>query len=180
MPWIHNVNVDALQQAIAEVRADLAKARRTQKIQGVWRFAQGQPQFSAGVSFEGGEVNLESDQPSFQGGGGRRPSPMQYALFGLAACFTTTLVTTAALEGIALNEVRTTAEFDINLAKSLGLSEEPIIEQVRLTIEVRSPAPRQAIEALARLAEARCPATYCLTNPIPLTSQVVALEPAAR
>lgn len=174
-----NVNIDVLEETIAAVKADPASAKRTQKAQGAWNLTAGQPQFRAEVSFQGGSLALESDQPPFQGGAGTRPSPMQYALFGLAACFATTFVSMAALEGLHLEEVRATAEFDMDLSKALGLEDRPIIEGVRITIEVRSPDPRQVIERVARLAEERCPATYCLTNAIPLSATVVALEPAA-
>jgi len=173
----YNVNVAALNETISAIKGDPAKARRTQKVQGTWNFSGGAPQFAAEISFGAGKVTLESDQPSFQGGGGSRPSPMHYALFGLAACFTTTFVTLAAMEGVELDEVKTTAEFDMNLSKTFSLADLPIIEGVRVTLEVRSPASRQAIESLAKLAEARCPASYCLMNPIPLTARVVSLEP---
>ena len=178
MPKRHNVNVDALVETRRAIEADAAKAKRVQKVQGVWSFREAGPQFSAEIAFEGGKLTLESDQPSFQGGGGTRPGPMHYALFGLASCFTTTFVTVAAMEGVELEEVRATAELDMNLSKSLGLGDEPIIEGVRVTLEVRSPASRAAIEALAQQAEQRCPAVYCITTPIPLSHRVVALEPA--
>ncbi len=179
MPRRYNVNVDAIEETIATIRSDAAKSKRTQKVEGTWSLTEGRPQFRAEVSFPAGTLALESDQPPFQGGAGTRPSPMQYALFGLAACFTTTFVSVAAMEGLPLEEVRTTAEFDMDLSKTLGLADLPIIEGVRVTIEVRSSAPRDAIESVARLAEERCPATYCLTNPIPLSAKVVALETTA-
>ena len=178
MPKRHNVNVDAIQETMAAIQSDPTKAKRTQRVQGLWNLAEGQPQFTAEISFPGGTLTLESDQPPFQGGAGTRPGSIQYALFGLASCFTTTFVSVAAVEGLPLDEVRAIAEFDMNLSKTLGLADLPIIEEVRVTLKVRSPAPRQTIEAVARLAEERCPAVYCLTNPIPLTARVVALEEA--
>ena len=166
---LNNVNLEKLGETIAGFRADLATAKRKQRVEGVWNLTPGQPQFSARLPIAGGEFVLEADQPPFLGGGGSRPGPVQYAVFGLAACYTATFATVAASQGIALDEVRTVAEFDLNFARVFGLADLPTVEEVRVTLTVRSGADDAKLAELARLAEERCPASYCLTNPIRLT-----------
>ena len=168
----NNVNVEAVQRTVEGIQADLSKGKRTNKIEGVWNLAEGMPQFSAEITIEGGKVTLEADQPTFLGGGGTRPGPMHYALFGLASCFTATFVTIASTQGLALEEVRTSAGFDINFAKAFGVADLPIAEEVRVTLAVKSEAPRGKIEEVLRLAEERCPVSYCLTKPIRLSARL--------
>lgn len=168
----NNVDVGALQSTVEGIQANLAKGKRTNKIEGVWNLTEGKPQFSSEISFEGGKLLVEADQPTFLGGGGTRPGPMHYALFGLASCFTATFASMAAMQGLALEEVRTTAEFDLNFAKVFGVTELPIVEEVRVTLAVEADAPRERVEEVMRLAEERCPASYCLTRPIRLTARL--------
>ena len=168
----NNVNLEALEKTAGGIRQDAAKGKRTNRVEGTWNLASGQPQFSADVSFEGGKLTLEADQPTFLGGGGTRPGPMHYALFGLASCFTATFVTIASTQGLALEEVRTSAGFDINFAKAFGVADLPIAEEVRVTLAVKSEAPRGKIEEVLRLAEERCPVSYCLTKPIRLSARL--------
>lgn len=168
----NNVDLTTLAETVEAARADVAKTRRTQRVEGVWNLDPSEPQFAAEVTFGGQTLRLEADQPAFLGGGSRRPGPIQFALFGLAACFTATFATVAAQRGLALESVRTSAEFDLNFSKVFGVADLPIVEEVRVTLAVESPAPRSELEAAMREAELRCPASYCLTNPIRLAASL--------
>lgn len=171
MDKVMNVDLAALGQTVEAARTEAGTAKRTQRVEGVWNLDPSQPQFAADVSFEGKTVRVEADQPAFLGGGGRRPGPIQ-ALFGLAACFTATFATVAAQRGLALDTVRTSAEFDLNFSKVFGLADLPVVEEVRVRLAVVSPAPRPELEAALHEAEVRCPASYCLTNPITLVASL--------
>ncbi len=56
------------------------------------------------MAFEGREMTLETDQPPGQGGGSR-PGPMLYCLYGLASCYTATFATTAAMMEVELRRL---------------------------------------------------------------------------
>ncbi|MBI2849235.1 MAG: OsmC family protein [Chloroflexi bacterium] len=170
----NNVNVEAMMKTASAIGQDTAKGKRTNRVEGMWNLADGQPQFSAEISFEGGKLTLEADQPSFLGGGGTRPGPMHYALYGFASCFTATFVSMASLEGLELEEVKTAAEFNLNFSQVFGLSQEPIVEEVRVTLTVRGNADKEKLEKVLALAEERCPASFCLKNPIRLVARVAA------
>lgn len=172
MPSRNNVNLDAITKTAQAIQQDPAQGRKTNRVEGVWNLNQG-PQFSAEVTFEGGTAVLEADQPKAQGGEGLKPSPIHYCMFGMASCFAATFAAVAAAEGIDLDSLKVAVESDMNLSRAFGLSDAPAVEEMRLTLTVAARAPEEAIRRVAELAEERCPAVYCLTNPIKLTSSVI-------
>lgn len=169
---INNIEVDKARQFIEEVRKDLSKARKSKKIVGQWNFESDKPQFEAKVEFSGGSEILSADQAPFMGGSGIKPDPIQYCLFGLAACYAGTFVSIATMEGIGLKELKVVVENQVDLSKSLGLSENPIVEKVKITLEVKSDEPEDKIKNIDVITRNRCPGVFCLTNPIPLETEI--------
>jgi uncharacterized OsmC-like protein len=168
---INNINTEKLKATISDVEKDLAKAKKTNKIEGEWNLGTGS-QFSAVVQFEGGKMTIEADQPSMLGGGGTRPGPMIYCLYGSASCYAATFATMAAMDGIRLKKLRILAESSIDFSRVFGLTENPIAEKVKFTLFVESDAPEAKIKELEALSRERCPAVYCLTNPISLETEL--------
>ncbi|MDA8145664.1 MAG: OsmC family protein [Thermaerobacter sp.] len=168
----NKVDLAALRRFQQAAATDPAQARRTQRLEGAWSFTPGEPQFRAQVGLPGGSVSLEADQPPFLGGSGSRPGPIQYALFGLAACFTATFATLAAEQGIELSRLETAAEMDLDLSRTLGLSQRPIMEEVRLVLQAQGDASPEALAEVLREAEERCPASFCLTHPVRLSARL--------
>src|SRR3990170_4361998 len=165
---LNNVNVDALQAAVRSAQDNPATARRVNGVEGCWNLVDGQPQFVAVLGFDKGELLVEADQPPPQGGGGNRPGPVQYCLFGLASCFAATYASNAAMLGVEVRKLRVAAEADVNFSRTFGLSDEPIIEGVRVTIDVESDAPEEELHRVEELAAQRCPAVFCMTNQVSL------------
>ncbi|MEK7841848.1 MAG: OsmC family peroxiredoxin, partial [Deltaproteobacteria bacterium] len=52
--------------------------------------------------------------------------------------------------------------------KVFGLSDNPIAEKVKFVLHVESSASKDKLKELEEMAKNRCPAVYCLTNPIKL------------
>ena len=169
---LNNVNLETLERTLETYRTDPAQARTTNRVQGTWNLETGQPQVSAHLTFEGGEITFEADQPTAQGGGGLRPGPMLYCLYGMSSCYAATFATVAAMMGIELTALSITAECDLDFAPVFGLAEAPIVEGVRLTLHVESDAAREQIQEVERLAVQRCPGVYCMTNVIPLETRL--------
>lgn len=169
---LNNVNLEGLEKVVKAAQADASKAKRLSRLEGTWNVEEGQPQFQARVKFEGGETTLESDQPSFLGGGGSRPGPLVYCLYGMASCFAATFAILATQEGVALRSLRVVAEGQLDFSRAFGLAERPVVEGVSVTLYVESEASEEQIQELEDLARERCPAVYCLTKPIPLVTQV--------
>jgi uncharacterized OsmC-like protein len=164
MTVLNNVNMEALERTAA----DPALVRRKQQASGEWLLETGGPQFRAEVIFEGGKVVMESDQPSFLEGGGTRPGPLHYCFFGLASCYTATFATVAAQMGLTLKKLSARLEADLDFSRVFGLSQNPIMEEVRITLSVESDAPKDKLEEVERLAYERCPAVFALTSQVRL------------
>ncbi|MBI2288001.1 MAG: OsmC family protein [Chloroflexi bacterium] len=170
MAVLNNVNVGMLEQVAREAEADKSKLKRTQKIEGEWRFEEGAPQFRAEVGFEGGKVVFESDQPKNLGGGGTRPGPLHYCFFGLVACYTATFAAIASQMGIKLNKLSAKLEGNLNFSRVFGLSIEPVMEEIRIALHVKSDTPREKLEEVEKLASERCPAVFALTESVRLNT----------
>ncbi len=172
MAKLNNVNVSALEQIAREAKTDKSKVKRQQKIQGEWLFTEGGPQFRAEIGFEGGKVVLESDQPTSLGGGGARPGPLHYCFYGLLSCFTATYATSAAQMGVSLKKLSSRVEGDLDFSRVFGLSEDPVIGEIRIILQVESDAPRAKLEEIDKLAHERCPAMYALTKGVKLSTSL--------
>ena len=176
MTILNNVNVGTLEQVIKEAETDKSKVKRTQKVEGEWLLEEGGPQFQAEVSFEGGKIVMESDQPKNLGGGGTRPGPLHYCFFGLISCYTATFATMAGMMGIELKKLTAKLEGDVNFSRVFGLSKEPVMEEIRIALQVESDAPREKLEEAERLAHERCPAIFALTEQVKLKTSLEVKE----
>ncbi len=100
------------------------------------------------------------------GGSGSLPGPMHYCFYGLASCYTGTFATMAAMLGIKLKKLTTKVEADVNFSKVFGVSDEPIMEEVRVKLIVVSDEPEEKIKQAEELALQRCPVVFTLKNPV--------------
>ncbi len=160
---INNVDMDKACAFLEEVKADKNKAIKTKRVEGEWNFSG--TQFTATLEHASGKTVVEADGPPIMGSSGSKPDPVQYCLFGLAACFAQTFASVAAEKGIELKQLKIAVENKVNLSKSLGLGDEPIVEKVKLFLAASGNSDLKEIE---KLAKERCPGVYCLTNPITL------------
>ena len=172
MARINNVDVRKVEEFAEQIKSDSSKARKTQVIEGEWLVKEGKTQFQGNVKFEGGETTFEVDNPTFMGGGGNSPGPMHYCFFGLASCYTGTFATMAAMLGIELKRVTTRVEADVNFSRVFGINDQPVMEEVRVILNVVSDAPEEKIKEAESLALQRCPVVYTLKNPVKLTPKL--------
>jgi len=108
-----------MEKFVEAVKKDSKQAIREKSVTGEWVFRDGQPQFVSELKYSKGSVSLACELPSFAGGWGSSPDPMQYCLYGLAACYASTLVAIATNEKIELRLLRVTAENRVDLHKQL-------------------------------------------------------------
>ena len=166
------VNLQAVEKFAREVQADGELARKTKTVSGEGNFRAGEPHFTATLEFPAGKALLESDQLPLLGGAGSAPDPILYCLYGTAACFAGTVMLLLAQRNIALESLRVTAQNRLNLHKPLGLGEAPIVEGVWISVDYMGGADEAAMAAVVAEAVETCPAAWCLTHPIPLTTVV--------
>ena len=164
---INNVDIEKAGAFIEEVKQDKSKALKIKRVEGTWNLKEGKVQFTSTLEHAQGSTITEADGPPFLGGSGLKPDPVQYCLFGLAACYAQTFASIAAEKGIKLKQLKVAAENKVNLSKALGLSNEPIVEKVILEVKA-SGDKGENLSEIKKLAEQRCPGVYCLTNAIKL------------
>jgi uncharacterized OsmC-like protein len=164
---MNNVNTQAMQSFVDAVQKDPAQAKKQKQVSGSWVFEEGKPQFVSTLEYAQGNVVLEAELPAFAGGWGTSPDPVQYCLYGLAACFAAVLVATASGEGVQLSAVKVTVKNWMDLRKQMGLGDENIIENIKFSVQAEGTAPDQ-LEKIVALAKERCPGVECLTRSIPL------------
>jgi len=173
---VHNVNLEAVAEFTEQVRTDSSAAKKTERVEAYWGYCQGGPQFSATLEHGQGDSTLDADSAPYMGGGGRAPDPIQYSLYGLASGLGSTFATLAAAEGVNIRDLMVLAEARVDLSRSVGLSNNPAVEQVTLVLRVDAEAGEQQLADLEQRARERCPSVYCLTNVVSLDTRI---EPAA-
>ncbi len=169
---MNNMNLKAMKIFMEEVKEDPLKAKKSKKVECLWNIDEGKPQMESKAHFPKGEMVLRSDFAPFMGGDGLAPDPIQYCLFGFAACFAGTFMSSATMLGIKIDGLKVSAENFMDLSKSLGLSNNPIVEKVKITTIVKSDAKEEQLKELEKMARERCPGVYCLVNPIPLETEL--------
>ena len=165
---VNRVDLENLKATVEKAKKDPSAVKKVNKVEGEWLLDEDGPQFRARIKTEEGEFVLEADQPSFLGGGGSAPGPMIYCLFGVTSCFAATFATIAAEKGVELRKLSITAESHVDLSRSMGLSDNPVVDRVIFRVLCEADGSEKEIEKIKKLAQERCPAVYCLTTPIPL------------
>jgi uncharacterized OsmC-like protein len=170
---MNNMNLQGMKIFMEEVKQDPSKAKKSKKIECSRNFDEGKPQIESKAQHPKGETLLRSDFAPFMGGEGLAPDPIQYCLFGLAACFAGTFMSTATMMGIKIQSLKVSAENLVDLSKSLGLINNPIVEKVKITTTVKSNVKEEQLKEIEKIAQERCPGVYCLVNPIKLESELI-------
>ncbi|MFQ5650441.1 MAG: OsmC family protein [bacterium] len=172
MSGVNNLDLEKVQAFAAEMQNDPSLSRKTQVIEGEWVLDEDNVQFRSTIKFEGGEAVFEVDNPTFMGGGGNLPGPMHFCFFGLASCYTGTFATMAAMLDIRLKKLTTRVEADVNFSRVFGLGDDPVMQEVRVTLHVESDAPREKILEAEKLALERCPVVFTLRNQVKLSAKL--------
>lgn len=164
---MNNVNAAAIEKFLVTIQNDPTQAKKEKSVEGAWVFEEGKPQFVATLGYAEGQAVLKTELPLFAGGWGSSPDPIQYCLYGLAACFAVTFAGAATSKGVQLTKLEVTAQNWMDLRKQMGVGDENILDKVKLTVLAEGGSPEQLAE-IVTLAEERCPGTECLTRVIPL------------
>jgi uncharacterized OsmC-like protein len=170
---LNHVNMEKLEELMKAIKEDTANGKIVSKIMGNWIFEEGQPQFQSEISVEGGRFTVEADMPSKLGGWGSRPGPLHYCIYGIASCYSFTFSAFAAMEGITLSKLSIEAEGKFDFSQVFGLTDNPIVEEIKLKITAESDADPGKLDQIRRAVDERCPALYCLTNKIKASTELV-------
>ena len=110
--------------------------------------------------------SYDADHPPVLTGSDEGPTPVEFLLHALAACLTAGLANIAAARGIALTEVTSTVEGDIDLQGILGLNPEVRngYQGIRVTFDVRGDASAEQLTALVEQSRRRSAVYDVLVN----------------
>jgi uncharacterized OsmC-like protein len=174
---VNGVNVDALNETVEAVsqQKELGKLQfraDNRWIDGAVNRTTINKVYGAGEEHEReNPFVLRKDEPEFLLGTDTAANPVEHLLAALAGCLTTTLVFFAAAEGVKLDEVTSKFEGDASVLGFLGLDENTRMgcDEIRVTFEIKSDAPREKIRELLGLAQARSGVFDMLTNKTPVS-----------
>jgi uncharacterized OsmC-like protein len=170
---MNHVNMSKLEELMEAIKEDATSGKVITKIAGNWIFEEGHPQFKSDIQIEGDIITVEADMPIKLGGWGSRPGPLHYCLYGLASCYSFTFSAFAAMEGIKLTKLEIEAEGQFDFSQVFGLTENPIVKGINFKITAESNADQGRLDQLRKVVDKRCPALYCLTNQINVTTELV-------
>lgn len=117
------------------------------------------------------------DEPAALAGDDAAASPVEYALGALISCQVVVYRLYAHALGIALDDVRITAEGDLDAARLFGKDEavRPGFTAIRLEVELRGPESQERYEQLKDAVDAHCPVLDLFANPTPIAATVRAV-----
>ncbi len=168
----NNVNLAAVGALAERTKMDPSAAKMQKRVEGTWSFREGSPQFTATVAHGDRTSLLQADMAVPFGGAGLAPDPLQYMLFGLAACYTATLVMIASMEGVDLGEVKAIAENAVDASRVFGVGDRPLVERVSVRVTVKAPVDDARLARWAQAARESCPFAFTVANPVPLETRV--------
>lgn len=169
---LNNVNLATMGALAERAQTDPAAVKMQKRVEGAWSSSDGTPQFSAKLTHGASETTLRADMAPPFGGGGLAPDPLQYMLFGLAACYTATFVIIASMEGVALADVKSVAELSADAARVFDLGDRPLVERVSVRVSVRADIDDATLARWAETAKQKCPFAFTVANAVPLETRV--------
>jgi len=103
-------------------------------------------------------------EPPRMGGTDKGMTPLELLLAALGSCTTTMVAMFAEQVGVDLRAAHMEVEGDLDPAGFAGMDPNAPVgfSQIRATLTIESPSPREKVEELARLAVERCPVTSTL------------------
>ena len=175
---LNGVNVDQLVATVNAVQEDPSIARFQFRARNEW--IDGGHSRTTIQSFYGANQEdtsrsrpfvLDGDEPPMLLGNNAGPNAVEAVLHALASCLAVGFIYNAAAQGINVESLSFDLEGDLDLRAFLGLSEEvrPGFENIRLTYQVKSDAPRAKIEELCDYVQKTSPVLDIIRKPVPVT-----------
>lgn len=117
---------------------------------------------------------VNADHPAVLVGEDRAPLPVEYLLHALATCITGGIANIAAARGIALREVESHIEGDINLLGIFGMATgvRNGYQGIRASFSIKGDAPPEKLQEIVEQSRARSAVFDVLTNGVPVSMSV--------
>lgn len=155
---INGVDLDVLMETVGAIQKDPGLGIARFRASNTW--VDGNHNRSEVTGFYGARQEIahaqafmmEADEPPILAGHDTAPNPVEHLLHALASCLTTSMVAHAAVRGIAIEELESELEGDIDLNGFLGLDGNVPkgYTEIRAKFRVKAdPADMDSIKALA-------------------------------
>ncbi len=158
---VNNINMELHESTIEKARENNNSIPSEKTINGVFNLS-GSPQFSAQVPTQFTKFDLGCDEPSVLGGPGVHPTPLTYLLYGVMACYGSSLAAQCADEGMELRDLKVRGKLIYDLGPAVIESDIPIIKGLKLEI-----ISSKNLDGQIKRAWKKCPAVYAIQHPIP-------------
>ena len=155
---LNGVDLDVLMETVAAIQSDPELGIARFRASNTWM--DGNHNRSTVTGFYGARqeiahaqtFTMDADEPPILAGQDTAPNPVEHLLHALASCLTTSMVAHAAVRGIAIEELESELEGDIDLNGFLGLDAAAPkgYTEIRVRFRVKAdPADVDRIKALA-------------------------------
>ncbi len=122
---------------------------------------------------EDGEWSLVIDMGTKSGGTNKGPNPGVIGRGALGTCLVMAYVQWAAKLEVPLEKLEVLVEADYDTRGEYGVGDaRPDYESVRCKIDLKSPAPKEKISELRKLAEAHCPYLWVFRTAQDVTTEL--------
>ncbi|MFZ1007476.1 MAG: OsmC family protein [Candidatus Sulfotelmatobacter sp.] len=173
---INGVNVDDLFATIDTIKATPAMAKFKFRLKNQWEGGSQNRSIVGGFYGAGQELSrtksffLRADEPSILLGDDAAANPVEHLLHALAACLTTSMVYHAAARGIAIEEVESSFEGDIDLHGFLDLDEKVRkgYQGIWVNFRIKADVPDEQLQEIVALT-GHSPVFDSLTKGVPVS-----------
>lgn len=117
---------------------------------------------------------FDGDHPAVLVGKDQGPTPVEFLLYGLAACLTAGIANIAAARGVKLDSVESKIEGAMDLRGILGLSDQVRngYEKIRVSFKLSGDAPAEKLRAIVEQSRSRSAVFDVLTQGTPVEIDV--------
>jgi uncharacterized OsmC-like protein len=176
---VNGINVPALQQAIAQIEADLKAGKTCWKVNSRWRGGTRSDHQVDGFEIGGQTVQrqfqIQIDEPLELCGTNQFANPQEYLLAATNACMMVGYAAVAALMGVTLTELELEISGDIDLRGFLDLDGDvpPGYGKLHYTVRIAGEGTREQFEKIHQTVQRTSPNYYNISHPVELTSDLV-------
>jgi uncharacterized OsmC-like protein len=180
---VNGLDMQAAFDTVDAIKADAGLAKFQFRARNTW--ITGGTNRSTIRDFYGAGREDDSRKTAFEFMNGEPPvllgdnegaNPVEFLLHALAGCVTTTLVLHAAVRGIAIKELSTELEGDLDVRGLLALDDavSPSYEQIRIRMTIKADCSDEELEDLLAVAQAHSPVCNTVCRPVPVVIDRVA------
>ncbi len=179
---LNGLSIDGVFGTVDALKADSALAQFQFRARNTW-VTGGMNQskirnfYGAGREDDSRDSDFEftNGEPPILLGNNEGANPVEYLLHALAGCVTTTLVLHATARGIAIEELSTELEGDMDLRGLLGLDDTVSAGygQIRIQLNVKADCSDEALDELLAYTQEHSPVCNTVCKPVPVVIERV-------